>query len=190
VPNGRCASRFSPASKEPFILTAGRLWDEAKNLSAIVEAASRLAWPVYVAGECRHPNGRDANFGSCHAMGRLAPAELASWYSRAAIYALPACYEPFGLSALEAALSGCALVLGDIPSLREVWGDCAAFVPPRDARALEGAIDELIADPSKRKEMGERSAARAREYTTQRMTAAYLDAYQAAGAGWRLACAS
>ncbi len=32
---------------------------------------------------------------------------------------LPARYEPFGLSVLEAALSGCALVLGDIPSLRE-----------------------------------------------------------------------
>ena len=63
-------------------------------------------------------------------LGRLSAGELADWYARAAIYALPARYEPFGLSALEAALSGCALVLGDIPSLREIWGDAALFVPP------------------------------------------------------------
>ena len=57
--------------------------------------------------------------------------------ARAAIYALPAHYEPFGLSILEAAMSGCALVLGDIPSLREIWGDAAVFVHPdnRDAVA-------------------------------------------------------
>ena len=59
-----------------------------------------------------------------------------TWMARAAIYALPARYEPFGLTALEAGLSGCALVLGDIPSLREVWGETACFVPPDDRDAV------------------------------------------------------
>ena len=47
---------------------------------------------------------------------------------------LPARYEPFGLSILEAALSGCALVLGDLPSLRELWdrrGDVRPAGRPR-----------------------------------------------------------
>jgi hypothetical protein len=46
---------------------------------------------------------------------------------------LPARYEPFGLSVLEAALSGCALVPGDIASLRGNWDGVAEFVCPDDA---------------------------------------------------------
>jgi hypothetical protein len=53
IPNGRCPSRFRRAVKEPFVLTAGRLWDEAKNVAAVAEAAERIGWPVYVAGEAR-----------------------------------------------------------------------------------------------------------------------------------------
>ena len=51
---------------------------------------------------------------------------------------------------LEAALSGCALVLGDIPSLRELWRNRALFVPPDDPEALEHAILRLIEEPDRR----------------------------------------
>ena len=47
-------------------------------------------------------------------LGVLAPAELRRKLERAAIFAAPALYEPFGLGILEAAAAGCALVLGDI----------------------------------------------------------------------------
>ena len=54
----------------------------------------------------------------------------------------------FGFSVLEAALSGCALVLGDIPSLREIWGDAALFVPPDDTeRSAKTLSNSLIAVP-------------------------------------------
>ena len=98
-------------------------------------------------------------------LGHLAPDALADWYSRAAIYALPARYEPFGLSALEAAHSGCALVLGDIPSLREIWGDAAIFVPPDDTGALADAIEALIADPERRESMARAAWEHALQYT-------------------------
>ena len=62
----------------------------------------------------------------------------------------PARYEPFGLSPLEAALAGCALVLGDIPSLREVWGDAALYVRPDDPDALRQAIAALAGDRRRR----------------------------------------
>jgi hypothetical protein len=65
-----------------------------------------------------------------HCLGELPRDALAARAGAASIYALPARYEPFGLSVLEAALSGCALVLGDIASLRETWGDAAVYVPP------------------------------------------------------------
>ncbi len=83
---------------------------------------------------------------------------MAGWLGRASIFALPARYEPFGLLPLEAALSGCALVLGDIPSLREVWGDAAWFVPPDDRDALTAAIGSLIASPRLLQRAGRRGA--------------------------------
>src|SRR5690349_2448639 len=109
IPNGRQWRHFAPGDKAPYILAAGRIWDEAKNIAALDEAATRLAWPVYAAGEPAHSDGRRFRKSNVHLLGSLAPAELAHWYARACIYAHPARYEPFGLAVLEAALSGCAL---------------------------------------------------------------------------------
>jgi glycogen(starch) synthase len=138
---------------------------------------------VFVAGDAR------TEIPHCMMLGRLASHELADWYSRAAIYALPARYEPFGLSALEAAHSGCALVLGDIPSLREIWGDAAVFVPPGDSQALEHAIRELIADPARRQAAADAAYEHAMRYTPRRMGDRYLDAY-ASVTDRRSACVS
>jgi glycogen synthase len=78
---------------------------------------------------------------------------------------------------LEAALAGCALVLGDIASLREIWGSTALFVPPDDPEALYEAITDLIVNPALREEMAGAARRRAQTFTLSRMTSAYLDAY-------------
>ena len=179
VPNGRDASLFAPQTqKEPFVFSAGRLWDDAKNVRALAEVAPRLPWPVCIAGDTAPPDGgADCRFEGVRLFGCLPPDQIADWLARAAIYALPAKYEPFGLSALEAGLSGCALVLGDIDSLREVWGDAALFVSPNDLDALHSAISRLIADPKLRSALAARALARARTYTLERMALGYLNAY-------------
>ncbi len=178
IPNGRRWEDFPPrARRESFILSAGRLWDEAKNLSALEAAAPRLGWPVKVAGDTHHPEGGQVRAHHVQLLGRLASGELAEWMGRAAVYALPARYEPFGLSALEAALAGCALVLGDIPSLREVWGDAALFVPPEDGTALVFTLELLRREPERRARLAARARARALEFTPARMAAHALATY-------------
>lgn len=184
IHNGRALRARHGRPKEPLVLSAGRLWDEAKNLAALHACHSLLPWPVYVAGPSRPPDSGPAPaqdrtpWPGIHVLGALAPEELSVWLARAAIYALPARYEPFGLSVLEAALSGCALALGDIDSLREVWGDAAVFVPPDDPERLAHAIRGLAHDPARRTWMAARAAERALRYTTERMTRSYLDAYR------------
>jgi glycogen synthase len=191
VPNGRRAGEWTPAAKEPLVMTAGRLWDEAKNVRAVVDAAAGLPWPVAVAGDPTPPagagtagplGGSGAARGDVRFLGRLPERELAAWLARASIYALPARYEPFGLSAVEAALAGCALVLGDVPSLREVWGDAALFVDPASPHQLRAAITGLIERPALRAEHARRCRERALGYPPERMAAGYLDAYAAAAA--------
>jgi glycosyltransferase involved in cell wall biosynthesis len=190
VYNGRNHAPYRPATKEPIILAAGRVWDEAKNIAAVVRAGAQLDWPVFVAGELGRTDVADHRAPQSRFLGKLCADELAQWYGRSSIYALPARYEPFGLSALEAALSGCALVLGDIPSLREVWADAALFVAPEDDNALAAGLRELIADADLRFRYAQRAAERAREYTAARMGSSYREIYQTAMQPRRTACAS
>jgi len=97
--------------------------------------------------------------------------------ARASLYVMPARYEPFGLSILEAGLSACALVLGDIPSLREHWDGAALFVPPDDRESLRHAVQRLIDSPGRRAELGARARARGREFTVDRMVDGYSRLY-------------
>jgi glycosyltransferase involved in cell wall biosynthesis len=196
IHNGRNLAAFHTRPKEPLVLCAGRLWDDAKNISAVASVAPHLLWPVYLAGDAAGPNGQTMSpQENCNLLGQLGIAELSAWYSRAAIFAEPARYEPFGLSILEAALSGCALLLGDIPSLRELWLDAAIFVEPNDKDGLRRALRRLMDDSSLREEMSSRALNRSRQFTRTRMVNGYLAAYSAAlekfsDSNWRHACAS
>jgi glycosyltransferase involved in cell wall biosynthesis len=177
LPNGRSARDFVPARKDPLILAAGRLWDAAKNIAALDVIAPRLPWPVLVAGPAFGPDGGVHETRSVRLLGRLSPGALAAQMARATIFAAPARYEPFGQSALEAALAGCALVLGDIASVREVWGAAALYVPPDDREALHAWLAQLIDDPARCRVCAAAARARALAFSAERMVGAYLAAY-------------
>jgi glycosyltransferase involved in cell wall biosynthesis len=176
--NARDPGSFSAHKKEECVLAAGRLWDEAKNISALNEIAADLPWPVYIAGETRSPNGKVTKQNHAIHLGKLPPELLAKWFAKTAIYALPARYEPFGLSVLEAALSGCALVLGDIPSLREIWNRAALFVDPNDPAQLKFTLQKLMQHPAQLKELASFAQCRAIQFSPQRMASEYLSVYR------------
>jgi glycogen synthase len=176
--NGRNPQLFQPTNKEPLILAVGRLWDEAKNVQALDRVADRLTWPLYVAGEDHYPGGGQQHFAHVRLLGKLDTVNLTGWYGRASIYALPARYEPFGLSVLEAALSGCALVLGDIASLREVWGNTALYVAPDDTEAIAEALNKLSMNHQLRTHLAQAAFLRAQQYTQSAMGVGYWHAYQ------------
>jgi glycosyltransferase involved in cell wall biosynthesis len=177
VPHGHHTAAPEVEEKEPFVLSVGARCDGARNVLGLEAVAEELPWPVYAAGEHAHGEG-DAAPARLHHLGPLSPRELAGWYARAAIFALPARYEPFGLSVLEAGLGGCALVLGDIASLREGWEDAALFVPPGDGGALARTLQALMADGERRGEMALRARARAGQFTPRRMVEGYLAVYR------------
>jgi glycosyltransferase involved in cell wall biosynthesis len=136
----------------------------------------RSAGPIRLAGE---PSADDAasTQGAEH-LGLLSRDQVLEQMRAAAIYAAPALYEPFGLSILEAAMSGCALVLSDIPSLRELWGEAAAFADPRDPGAWIAVMRSLAETPTARTRLALAARARAQRYGVDRMGKAYLEAYE------------
>lgn len=174
IPNGRTLPPAPPVQKEPFIFASGRLWDDAKNIQMLCDIAPRLPWPVYVAGEA----GESVCLDHVVRLGQLSSTEMVPYLSRASIYVLPARYEPFGLSVLEAALAGCALVLGDIPSLRQIWEGAALFASPNDPAQLRDAIVQLIGDEMLRNELAAAARRIAAYYTPERLAANYVKLYR------------
>jgi glycogen synthase len=182
VANGRDPEHFRVGKKLPIILSAGRLWDPAKNTSVLVDIAEQLSWPMHLAGDRAFGSPEGPGDGSSSSLkvrylGRLAPGDLAEWMARAAIFVLPARYEPFGLTVLEAALSGCALVLGDIPSLRENWDGAAVFVSPDDGNQIRSVLQELIRDAQRLQALAHRGRERAAQFTADNMADGYRRIY-------------
>jgi glycosyltransferase involved in cell wall biosynthesis len=176
ISNGRDAAWVRPVARQPLVLAAGRVWDAAKNIHLLERVAADLGWPSVVAGAGSAPLFDDRREG-VRWLGELDFPELASWLLRASIFVAPARYEPFGLAPLEAAQAGCALVLGDIPSLREVWGEAATYVAPDDGPGLRAALTTLIREPALLAEAAARASDRAALFTPQGMAAGYARLY-------------
>ncbi len=159
------------------ILAAGRWWDDAKNLAALDQAGARCAWPIVIAGPMAGPDGSTRTAGNVVALGALDHASLRRRMARAAIFTSASVYEPFGLAVLEAASHGCALVLADIPSFRELWHDAAFFADPRCGAGFGAALDRLAGNDNERRRLGEAARARSADFAPARQRDGVLEAY-------------
>jgi glycosyltransferase involved in cell wall biosynthesis len=177
VHNGRRAAFVRSVGQADFAFTASRLWDEGKNAATLDAAAARLKMPFRAAGSIQGPNGANIALQNLETLEEVSAKRLAGLLAERPVYASAALYEPFGLSVLEAAHAGCALVLSDIPTHREIWGGAAIFVPAPDSDAFASAIQDLLDDRDERQQLGQLAHARAQLYTPERMARAMADTY-------------
>jgi glycosyltransferase involved in cell wall biosynthesis len=179
VHNGRAfRSRLAAPRRMAAVLTAGRLWDEAKNLRTLDAAAAGIRWPVLAAGPTRGPDGQEARLDNVVALGTLGGTALEDRMRRSPVFASLAVYEPFGLAVLEAALAGCALVLSDTATFRELWGGAALLVPPAEPNAARDAVNRLIADPDLRLRLAARAHSCAGTYSAEACVRGTLAVYR------------
>lgn len=172
IENGRTVPRNPGGARRLQAVTAGRLWDEGKNLVLLSAVKSRV--PLLVAGEAGSP-APPVRFNPVF-LGALSEERVLALFRESAIYVCPSVYEPFGLAPLEAALCGCAVLANDIASLREVWGDAASYF--EDAASLGDLLATLADNPEALKRCQDRSRRRALFWTGMRMTHRYLELYQ------------
>lgn len=178
VRNGRASPLVQAGGPRSGVFASGRLWDEGKNFGLLDEAAGLCATPITAAGPLQSPDGSGAfSARRLRLPGPLDQVSLRDRLSKALIYASPALYEPFGLGVLEAAQAGCALVLSDIPSFRELWDGAAVFAPARDPAAFAAAFDRLGGDPALAERLGKAAARRAGAYSAKAMVQATFEAY-------------
>lgn len=166
VHNGRPPIAACPV-RPPMhaVLTAGRMWDPVKNAAVIDRVAALIDLRLLVAGALEGPHGERTAFTHAVALGEVPEADLAALLARRPVFLSAATFEPFGLAVLEAASAGCALVLSDIPTFRELWDGAALFADPQDAAGLAAAIARLEASPDLRAALGDAALARAERLT-------------------------
>ena len=149
-----------------------------KTLDDAVGILGIRAPAAHLLGEQVGPDGQ--RFTPRHLVGHgaVGRAEVDRWMAAATTYVAASRYEPFGLAPLEAALHGCALLLADIGSFRELWGGCAELFPAGDAAALADRIESLHGPSGPWHETARACREHAlRCYTADRFAAAYLELY-------------
>lgn len=181
--NGRTPDLFDPeCPKEDLTLSVGRIWDAGKHVGLLLE--KEMPGRVCIVGWEQEP-GREAkesllrSRGDVELLGPKSQDELRSLYATASIYAAPSRYEPFGLAPLEAALSRCVLVMNDIPTFHELWGDNALYFRKDQPDDFARVLETVRSDALSRHQYSDRSYRRACEcFTAQRMVEQYEIAYQ------------
>lgn len=177
--NGCDPQAFPVSPKRRLALAAGRFWDEGKSLAVLHRLTSMDGFELAIAGDLTsplHPAAASPPAGA-RMLGHLPQLELRHWMARAAVYIGTSVYEPFGLAVLEAALSGCMLVLRDIASWRELWGGTACFYS--NPSQLQALLERAAADFTWACGRGLAACRHARRrFTAARMAQAYEAAYE------------
>ena len=174
VYNGIDTSDANLAEKEDMVLAAGRLGDASKGLKYLIEAAEAGCFSLWLVGSLPTDIHLPEKVKAC---GQVTAERLYMLMSRAAVYALPALYEPFGYSYLEAASRGCALVGFSLSTLQEIWGDSMKYTQQRDARVLAHDITQLLEDKAALLGMQKLAKERSMLYPAHAMASSYMKIY-------------
>lgn len=176
VPNAVRPERFIQATPDAFVqqfglrdfvLCAARI-EPFKNQLMLIWALRGTGIPLVLAGKvsepeygalCRQWAGENVHF-----VGELPPELLASAYAAARVHAMPSWAETPGLTSIEAALAGCAIVVGNQGAEREYFGDFAYYCNPADVDSVREAVLKAWED----RDMARREAFR--EYILKRYT--------------------
>ncbi len=110
--------------------------------------------------------------------------DLLGLIQHATAFAYPSVYEGFGLPPLEAMAAGTPTLASDIPVTREVLGDAAELLPPRDDAAWSAALERLVDQPELRGRLSAAGRERAATFTWERSAERALEALERA-ARWR-----
>lgn len=135
----------------PFVLHAATI-EKTKNQLGLIRAMKGSGVPVVLLGRVH-----DAGYwkecqaemdGSVRHLGQI-PHEgpmLPSAFAAASVFCLPSRREILPLSAMEATVAGCGLVLGSKWGGQEIWDGMARFVDPDDAGGIRAAVLGALED--------------------------------------------
>lgn len=174
--------------KKPFIMHVGSPFPH-KNIQHLIKAFEQLQkrhpeLQLVLAGkkefyfnELEQWASERKSYSSIHFTGFIEDTELKWLYENAEAYVLPSLSEGFGLPGLEAMAHCCPLVSSNATCLPEVYGDAAEYFDPADLEMTVKAIDKVISDPNRKKELVTKGSLQIEKYSWHRMAEQTLRVY-------------
>ncbi len=152
VPNAVVPDRFARATADAFVqrfglrdfvLCAARL-EPAKNQLMLIWALRNTGIPLVLAGKDSHPEYaqlcRKWADDNVYLLGEIPQDLLVSAYAAARVHAMPSFCETTGLTTLEAAMAGCAVVVGNQGAEPEYFREFAFYCNPADVDSVREAV--------------------------------------------------
>ncbi len=176
IPHGLRPLSLPRLTKENVVLHVGAI-QKRKNLVRLVHAFRSLSerWQLVLAGSDGY-GAADVHRAiqsspyrdRITVTGYLSVDELASWYSRAKIFAFPSLGEGFGMPVLEAMGAGIPVLTSRGSALTDVAGNAAILVDPEREDEIATALQTLAADEDLRNALVGRGLKRVLRYTWER----------------------
>ncbi len=182
------AARWRLDPGRPWLLAVAMMRADVKRdsyrlLAELLRMVRNPAWQLLVAGDGPARAEIEAFFAPLRdrmvLTGALPDSGLPACYAACDLFVWPAVREAYGLAMLEAQAAGLPVVAGCEGGVPEVVQQdlTGILTRPRDPRAFAQAIDALLADPDRRRAMGE---AACRFVAEQRSLTQVADALAAA----------
>lgn len=175
VAHGRSLDARIHSFRELRAIASGRMSDAIKGLDTL--AAVKSPMPIVVAGQTNPgEEGQIPGYGNARFIGQLSEPEMIDLLEHSSLYISLSFCEPFGITALEAGLCGCAVIARNIPSLLEVWGGAALYF--EDGKSLSALLERLNSNPEMLRDARESAFRRAQKFARARMVQQYLSLFR------------
>ncbi len=177
----------SYGKKDDSVLVVGHMLDPGNQIGLLTQYNHRLPISIVSSDSIARASGVPiradvkvaVDEGAVSLKGHQTEVQMRALYSQSSIYVATSRYEPFGITAVEAALSRCAIVANDIPSHREVWGDAALYFDSNDAASLADVLQRLSKDRELCRTYANSAFQKAHEcFTAKRMIDTYAELYE------------
>ncbi len=160
--------------EQPYFLFVGHL-ENRKNLSGMIKA-----FEVFCEKNKEHQfvvigkNGFGAENihalissskykARIHWLGYVSQSELKNFYAHACAFVFASYYEGFGFPIIEAMIEGAPVITSNYGAMKEVAGEAALFVDPKEIESMVAAFHNVI-DPSLREMLISKGQIRAQDF--------------------------
>lgn len=183
IGNGVVVPEQVSGKEDEYLLFVGRLV-RTKGLNYLIQAMRHTDARLVICGEGPEKGRLQTMATSCGVQDRVEFRGYVSEEERdrrldeCQAYVMPSLYESFGIAAAEAMSHGKPVICSAVGGLPEVVRDAGVQVPPRDPQALSEAINALLRDDGRRKELGIKARKYAQNYSWESIAEQTLSQYQ------------
>ena len=161
-----CLEKYPELSDKEgdYILSLGRLV-RTKGLDYLIEAMQYIDSKLIICGkgpDSKRLMKKIQKFGVSDRVemkGWVSEEEKEELMSQCKMFVMPSLYESYGLAALEIMSYGRPVVCTDVNGLPDTVKDGGVYVKPKDAKGLADAVNSLLSDESRRRELGRNARA-------------------------------